>query len=349
MTIHNAITELVGNTPLLRLNRFTQQSGLQVDLLAKLEYFNPNHSIKDRIALAMIEEAERSGKLQPGDTIADTTSGNTGIGLAAIAAAKGYPFRVYMHDKVSEERFKVMKALGADVIPFSEVEGFAAIMEECDGDFVAAARWLAENVITREPDVFHTAQLENPANPAIHYHTTGPEIWQQTDGQVDIVIAAVGTGGTVSGTGRYLKQQNPAIRVIAVEPGPFSIPDAENEDAKEITGVHAFSNILPERVPLTLDRSVYDEAIAVEAWQATAAAREVALSDGILIGESAGAVLHAARELARRPENHGKRIVTILADSGLNYLSTSLFDHDISIGQLQVDALVKGSTVRRAS
>jgi len=339
MTINNSIAELVGNTPLLRLSRFRQRFALPAEILAKLEYFNPNHSIKDRIALSMIEEAERSGRLKPGDTIADSTSGNTGIGLAALAAAKGYPFRVYLHDRLSEERFQILRALGAEVIPFSEVEGFAEVLEQSDGDFVAASRWLGENVITRQPNVFHTAQLENPANPAAHSLTTGPEIWQQTEGQLDIVIAAVGTGGTVSGIGRYLKEQNPAIQIIAVEPGPHSIPTAENPEAREITGVHAFSQVLPERVPPTLDRRAVDEAIAVELWQATAAAREVAVSDGILIGESAGAVLHAARQVALRPENHGKRIVAILADSGLSYLSTGLFDASITPGQLQVAAI----------
>lgn len=349
MTIHNSITELVGNTPLLRLSRFRQQFNLPAEILAKLEYFNPNHSVKDRIALSMIEEAERSGRLKPGDTIADSTSGNTGIGLAAIAAAKGYPFRVYLHDKLSEERFQILRALGAEVIPFSQVEGFAEVMEQSDGDFVAASRWLASNVINRQPNVFHTAQLENPANPAAHYRATGPEIWQQTGGEVDIVIAAVGTGGTVSGVGRFLKQQNPAIQVIAVEPGPHSIPSAERPDQRELTGVHAFSDVLPERVPPTLDRDLIDEAFQVEHWQAIAAAREVAVSDGILIGESAGGVLHAARQVALRPENQGKRIVVVLADSGLSYLSTGLFNHDITPGQLQVAALVGNPPLKNAS
>ncbi|WP_172606617.1 PLP-dependent cysteine synthase family protein [Pantoea coffeiphila] len=349
MTINNSITELVGNTPLLRLSRFRQQFELPAEILAKLEYFNPNHSVKDRIALSMIEEAERSGRLKPGDTIADSTSGNTGIGLAAIAAAKGYPFRVYLHDKLSEERFQILRALGAEVIPFSQIEGFTEVLEQSDGDFVAASRWLAENVINRQPNVFHTAQLENPANPAAHYRTTGPEIWQQTEGQVDIVIAAVGTGGTVTGIGRYLKQHNPSIQVIAVEPGPHSIPTADRPEQRELTGVHAFSEVLPERVPPTLDRSIVDEAFPVEHWQATAAAREVAVSDGILIGESAGGVLHAARAVALRPENHGKRIVVVLADSGLSYLSTGLFNHDITPGQLQVAALVSNQQIKNAS
>lgn len=341
MTIHNAITELVGNTPLLRLNRFSEKYNLGVDLLAKLEYFNPNHSIKDRIALAMIEEGERSGKLKPGMTIVDTTSGNTGIGLAAIAVAKGYKFRVYLNDKLSNERFAILSALGAEIIPFSHIPGFDKIIENGDGDFVAAAKWLAENVILKEPNIFFTCQLENPANPQAHYHSTGPEIWQQTDGQVDIVVASVGTGGTLSGTGKYLKQLKPSIKLIAIEPGIHSIPSSESPDTKEITGVHAFNNVLPERVPKTLDREVFDETIAIESWQAVQAAREVAHTDGILIGESSGAVLFAAREVARRPENKGKRIVTILADSGLTYLSTGLFDYSRSIEQLKVEALLK--------
>jgi len=345
MTIHNAITELVGNTPLLRLNRFSQHFQLNVDLLAKLEYFNPNHSIKDRIALSMIEAAERSGQLKPGVTLVDTTSGNTGIGLAAIAAAKGYKFRVYLHDKLSAERFAILSAFGAEIIPFSQVPGFDKILEESDGDFVAAAKWLADNVILKEPNIFFTYQLENPANPQAHYHSTGPEIWQQTTGQVDIVIASVGTGGTLSGAGKYLKQLKPDIKLIAVEPGIHSIPDRENPDAKEITGVHAFSTVLPERVPLTLDRELFDEVVSVESWQAVQAAREVATTDGILIGESSGAVLYAAREIARRPENSGKRIVTILADSGLTYLSTGLYDPQLSVEQIKVQALLKSRAI----
>lgn len=341
MTIHNGLNELVGQTPLLRLNGFSRQFQLQAELIAKLEYFNPNHSIKDRIALAMIEAAERDGRLKPGMTLVDTTSGNTGIGLAAIAAAKGYKFRVYLHDKLSAERFAVLKAFGAEIIPFSQVPGFDKIIEESDGDFVAAARWLADNVILQEPNICFTGQLENPANPQAHFHTTGPEIWQQTAGKLDIVIASVGTGGTLSGIGRYLKQQNPAVRLIGVEPGEFSIPDNENPETREITGVHAFSNVLPERVPLTLDRALCDEAFAVESWQAVATAREVAASDGILVGESSGAVLYAAREIARRPENAGKRIVIMLADSGLTYLSTGLFDPNVTIEALKNRALLR--------
>lgn len=333
--IHHSITELVGKTPLLALRGFTHQHQLAAEVIAKLEYFNPNNSIKDRIALAMVEQAERSGKLKPGYTLVETTSGNTGIGLAAIAAAKGYKFRVYINDYVSKERTKVVQAFGGEVIKFSEVENFLEILEASDGDFVAATKWLENNVIAKLPEHYFTAQLENPANPNIHSVTTGPEIWQQTDGQLDIVIAAVGTGGTVSGVGQFLRQQNPAVQIIAVEPGVNSRPSADNPDPLEITGVHQFTDIAPERIPPTMNTHIYHEALAVETWQAYQAAREVAQSDGILIGESSGAVLHAAKIVASRPENEGKKIVVILADSGLTYLSTDLFNGDVTIEQLK--------------
>ncbi len=335
MTIYNGITELVGQTPLLRLNGFSQQFTLQAELVAKLEYFNPNHSSKDRIALAMIEAAERDGRLRPGMTLVDTTSGNTGIALAAIAAAKGYKFRVYLHDKLSAERFAILTAFGAEIVPFSQVEGFDNVIEESDGDFVAAARWLAANVILKQPNICFTCQLENPVNPDAHYRHTGPEIWQQTGGHIDLLIASVGTGGTLSGAGRYLKQHSPSIQLIGVEPGSHSIPGPDNPDRREITGVHAFHDVAPERVPPTLDRTLVDDVFAVESWQAIQTAREVAASDGILVGESSGAVLFAAREIARRPENAGKRIVVILADSGLTYLTTGLFDPRLTIAQIE--------------
>lgn len=333
--IHHSIAELVGRTPLLTLHGLINHHQLTAEVIAKLEYFNPNHSIKDRTALAMLEQAERSGKLKPGDTLVETTSGNTGIGLAAIAAAKGYKFRVYINDYVSLERTKLIRAFGGEVIKFSEVEHFTGILEASDGDFVAATKWLENNVIAKLPDHYFTAQLENPSNPEIHRTTTGPEIWQQTAGQVDIVIAAVGTGGTVSGVGQFFRQQNPAVQIIAVEPGIHSRPSAENPDPLEITGVHQFTDIAPERIPPTMNSDIYHEALAVETWQAYQAAREVAQTDGILIGESSGAVLHAAKIVASRPENEGKKIVVILADSGLTYLSTDLFNIDVSIEQLK--------------
>lgn len=333
--IKQSIAELVGRTPLLALNGLVKANRLGAEIIAKLEYFNPNNSIKDRIALAMIQQAEYSGKLKPGDTIVETTSGNTGIGLAAIAAARGYKFRVYINDYVSAERTKIVRAFGGEVIKFSEVENFIEILEASDGDFVAATKWLEQNVIAKLPNHYFCYQLENPANPNIHRLTTGPEIWQDSAGQVDILIAAVGTGGTVSGVGHYLKQQNPAIKIIAIEPGIASRPSADNPEPVEITGVHQFTDIAPERIPRTMNTAIYDEAIAVETWQAYAAAREVAQTDGILIGESSGAVLHAAKLVAQRPESEGKTIVAILADSGLTYLTTDLFNAEVGEAQLK--------------
>ncbi|MBK0095976.1 pyridoxal-phosphate dependent enzyme [Erwinia sp. S63] len=327
--ISSSITELIGNTPLLRLSRYAQQQEIQAEVIAKLELFNPNHSVKDRIALSMIEAAERNGTIQPGDTLVETTSGNTGIGLAAIAAAKGYKFRVYINDFVSIERTQLIQAYGAEVVPFSTIEGFREFYEASNGDFVAATKWLAEKVTAAEPEVHFLLQLENPANPAVHVQTTGPEIWRDSGGKLDIFIAAVGTGGTLSGTGRYLKQQYPSLQVIAVEPGVGSQPSELRPEPLEITGVHAFSNQPPERIPANLDHRVYDEVIAVETWQAYAAARQLALSEGVLVGDSSGAVLWAAEQVAARPENHGKRIVVLLADGGSSYLSTQLFAHQV--------------------
>jgi len=327
-SIYGSITELIGQTPLLRLSRFSEQQGLRAELLGKLELFNPNHSVKDRIALAMIEQAERDGLIKPGDTIAETTSGNTGIGVASIAAAKGYRFRVYINDFVSIERSKIIQAYGAEVVPFSIVPGFADYYEASDGDFVAATRWLVAQVTEAEPNVHFLQQLQNPANPRVHELTTGPEIWRDTQGKLDIFVASVGTGGTLSGTGRYLKSQDPSIHVVAVEPGEGSQPSAQHPEPLEITGVHAFSGQPPERIPPNLDHQVYDETIAVETWQAYQAARQFALAEGVLVGDSSGAVLFAAQQLAARPENQGKRIVLLLADGGANYLSTRLFSHD---------------------
>ncbi|RPD99766.1 PLP-dependent cysteine synthase family protein [Candidatus Pantoea deserta] len=326
-SIYGSITELIGQTPLLRLSRFSEQQGLRAELLGKLELFNPNHSVKDRIALAMIEQAERDGLLKPGDTIAETTSGNTGIGVASIAAAKGYRFRVYINDFVSIERSRIIQAYGAEVVPFSTVPGFADYYASSDGDFVAATRWLVTQVTEAEPDVRFLQQLQNPANPRAHELTTGPEIWRDTQGRLDIFVASVGTGGTLSGTGRFLKSQDPLIHIVAVEPGAGSQPSAQHPEPLEITGVHAFSGQPPERIPPNLDHQVYDETIAVETWQAYQAARQFALTEGVLVGDSSGAVLFAAQQLAARPENEGKRIVLLLADGGANYLSTRLFDH----------------------
>ncbi|MCR4745478.1 MAG: cysteine synthase family protein [Lachnospiraceae bacterium] len=323
--INRSIAELVGGTPLLELVNFEKKHDLKARILVKLEYFNPNQSVKDRIALAMIEDAEKKGLLKPGYTIVETTSGNTGIGLAAIAAAKGYKFRVYVQDNVSQERFQVIQAFGGETIKLSEEPAIAEVLEATNGDFVAAIAALRDKVLSKEKDIYFVDQVSNPANPAIHEATTGPEIWEDTDGNVDIFVANVGTGGTVSGTGKYLKGKNPDIRIVAIQPGPGSLPSEENPEPDEITGVHPFDGIPKERVPATMNLDIYDEKFEVETWQAYEAAREVARSEGILVGTSSGAAIHAAAEIAKRPENEGKTIVAVLPDTGLRYLSTGLF------------------------
>jgi cysteine synthase A len=324
--IKKSITELVGHTPLLELTNYERQNNLEAELIVKLEYFNPNQSVKDRIALAMIEDAEKQGFLKPGYTIVETTSGNTGIGLAAIAAAKGYKFRVYIQDQVSIERFKVIKAFGGEIIKLGDEPVIADVLEKTGGDFVAAIRELEDKILSKEKDIFFVNQIANPANPEIHRATTGPEIWEDTNGRVDVLVAAVGTGGTISGAGAYLKSKNPDIKIVAIQPGPGSLPSEENPEPEEITGVHPFQGIPDERIPATMDVTVYDEAFEVETSQAYEAARAVAKSDGILIGTSSGAAIYVAAQLAKRPENKGKRIVAVLADTGLRYLSTKLFE-----------------------
>ena len=324
--INQSIAELVGRTPLLQLNGYIKKHGLEADVIGKLEYFNPNQSVKDRIALAMIEDAEQKGLLKPGDTVVETTSGNTGIGLAAIAAAKGYPFRVYIQDQVSEERFKVIKAFGGKTIKLTQEPAIAKTLKETNGDFVAAIESLKREVLSKEENVVFVDQCANPANPDVHRRTTGPEIWEDTDGKVDILVACVGTGGTISGTGAYLKAQNPNIKVVGVQPGPNSLPsDEKPEPDEEITGVHPFSGVPDNIIPANLDRHIYDEVIEVEALDAYQAARDAAKADGILVGTSSGAALFAAAQLAKRPENRGKKIVAIFPDTGLRYLSTNLF------------------------
>lgn len=331
MGISKSITELVGRTPLLELTNYEKKHNLEAKLVVKLEYFNPNQSVKDRIALNMVEDAEKKGLLKPGYTIVETTSGNTGIGLAAIAASKGYKFRVYIQDNVSEERFKVIKAFGGETIKLSEVPAVAEVLEATDGDFVAAIAALREKVLSKEKDIFFVDQVSNPANPEIHEKTTGPEIWEDTEGNVDILVANVGTGGTVSGTGKYLKSKNPDIKVVAIQPGPNSLPSENNPEPEEITGVHPFEGVPVERVPSTMNLDIYDEKFEVETNEAYRAAREVAKTDGILIGTSSGGAIYAATEIAKRPENKGKTIVAVLSDTGLRYLSTNLFNEEYHV------------------
>lgn len=261
----------------------------------------------------------------------ETTSGNTGIGLAAIAASKGYKFRVYIQDNVSEERFKVIKAFGGETIKLSEVPAVEEVLEATDGDFVAAIAALREKVLSKEKDIFFVDQVSNPANPEIHEKTTGPEIWEDTEGNVDILVANVGTGGTVSGTGKYLKSKNPDIKVVAIQPGPNSLPSENNPEPEEITGVHPFEGVPVERVPSTMNLDIYDEKFEVETNEAYRAAREVAKTDGILIGTSSGGAIYAATEIAKRPENKGKTIVAVLSDTGLRYLSTNLFNEEYHV------------------
>ena len=330
MGIHRSITELVGRTPLLELTNYEKEHGLEAKILVKLEYYNPNQSLKDRIALAMVEQAEKDGRLKPGYTIVEVTSGNTGIALAAIAASKGYPFRAYVQDQVSEERFKVIKAFGGETIKLTTVPVVAKALEESDGDFFVAMKALKE-ILAKEENVFFAEQGANPANPAIHEATTGPEIWKDTDGNVDILVANVGTGGTLSGTGRYLKSRNSSVKVVGIQPDERSLPSKENPHPEEITGVHPFEGLPEDRIPKTMDLNVYDERIDVLTENAFKAAREAAKSDGILVGTSSGAAIYAATELAKRPENKGKIIVAILPDTGLRYLSTNLFNEEYQV------------------
>jgi cysteine synthase A len=329
--IYESITELVGKTPLLEIKNYEKRHNLQAKVLVKLEYYNPNQSVKDRIALAMVEDAEKKGLLKPGYTIVETTSGNTGIGLAAIAATKGYKFRVYIQDQVSKERYQVIHAFGGETIKLSEEPAIAKVLEETGGDFVAAIKALREEVLSKEKDIFFVDQISNPANPAIHETATGPEIWEDTEGKVDIFVANVGTGGTVSGTGRYLKAKNPEIKIVAIQPGENSLPSDANPEPEEITGVHPFEGVPVERVPETMDLHIYDEKFEVEAVEAYRAAREVAKTDGILIGTSSGAAIYAATQIAKRPENEGKTIVAVLPDTGLRYLSTNLFNEEFQV------------------
>jgi cysteine synthase A len=326
--IYQSITELVGRTPLLRLTGLEKKHGLKAELVVKLEYYNPNQSVKDRIALAMIEDAEQKGTLRKGITIVDMTSGNTGIGLAAIAAAKGYKFKTYVIDNVSVERFKTIEAFGGETIKLFSIPEVREVLEKNGPDFFAIRNALENAVLSKQKDIVFVNQTFNEANPAVHRRTTGPEIWEDTGGRIDFFVAAVGTGGTVSGAGAFLKEKNPAIRIAAVEPHPDSAPGKHNPnpEPEEIFGVHPFTYVPAAWLPGVFDTKIYDESIQVRTQEAFETARAVAKTDGVMLGTSSGAAIHAAVRIAQRPENAGKRIVAIAADNGTRYLSTNLFE-----------------------
>ena len=303
--IYTSADQLIGHTPLLELTHI--EEGLGAKILAKLEYFNPAGSVKDRVAKAMLDDAEKSGKLKAGSVIIEPTSGNTGIGLASVAAARGYRIIIVMPETMSVERRQIMKAYGAELVLTEGAKGMKGA--------IAKAEELAKEI----PNSFIPGQFVNPANPAAHKATTGPEIWEDTDGKVDIFVAGVGTGGTVSGVGEFLKSKNPGVKIVAVEPASSPVL------SKGTAGAHKIQGIGAGFVPDTLNTKIYDEIIAVENEDAFAAGREIGKKEGVLVGISSGAALWAAKELAKRPENKGKTIVALLPDTGDRYLSTALF------------------------
>ena len=306
--IKKSASELIGHTPLLEVTHYEETNGItDATILVKLEYFNPAGSVKDRNALHMIEVAEREGKLKPGATIIEPTSGNTGIGLASVAAAKGYRAVLTLPETMSVERRKLLQAYGAELVLTDGALGMKGAIAK------------AEELQAQTPGSIILGQFENPANPAVHKATTGPEIWDDTEGKVDIFVAGVGTGGTITGVGSYLKEKNPAIQVVAVEPESSPVLSGGQPGAHKIQGIGAGF------VPQTLDTDIYDEIIKVSNEDAFTAGRAIATQEGVLVGISSGAALHAAAELAKRPENKGKVIVALLPDSGDRYLSTPLF------------------------
>lgn len=307
MKVYESVDQLVGHTPLLELKRVEEAHGVSARILGKLEYFNPAGSIKDRIAKAMIDDAEAAGILKPGATIIEPTSGNTGIGLASIAAARGYQLILTMPETMSVERRNLIKAFGAKIVLTDGAKGMTGAIEK------------ANELAAEIEGSFIPGQFINPANPAIHKATTGPEIWQDTDGTVDILVAGVGTGGTLTGIGQYLKEQNPEVKLVAVEPSDSPVLSEGRAGSHKIQGIGAGF------VPEVLDTTLYDEVITVESDDAFAIGREIGREEGVLVGISSGAAVWAALELAKRPENEGKTIVAILPDTGERYLSTPMF------------------------
>lgn len=307
MNIKQDISELIGRTPLLRMGGFMKKYDLNAEICAKVEAFNPAGSAKDRVALEMIADAERTGKITAGATIIEPTSGNTGIGLAAVAAAKGYNAIIVMPDTMSIERRKLMSAFGAQVVLTEGAKGMAGCIEK------------AEELAAQTPNSFIPGQFDNPANANAHYKTTGPEIWADTDGEIDVFVATIGTGGTITGTGRFLKEKNPNIKIVGVEPASSPLLTQGKAGSHKIQGIGA------NFVPSVLNKSVYDEIITVTDEDAYTYSRDAALCDGMLVGISSGACLCAAKEIAQRPEFAGKRIVALLTDTGERYLSTDGF------------------------